>query len=546
MLSALMNSSSYRPDRRRFLGAILAGGFAAPAVSSAHYPLDPKGDGFDLNEATITDLQDRMKAGTATARTLTEKYLARIEAIDRNGPTLRSVIERNPDTLALADLLDKERKEKGPRGPLHGIPVLVKDNIDTADKMATTAGSLALVGARPTKDAAIVARLRQAGAVILGKTNLSEWANARCSYSTSGWSGRGGLTKNPYALDRNPCGSSSGSGVAVAANLCAIAIGTETDGSITAPASVNGIVGVKPTVGLVSRSGIIPISHSQDTAGPMARTVRDAAILLSILAGIDPADPATADAEGHISPDYTQFLDAHGLIAARIGVARNFFGFHDGMDKLANAALGVLTKLGATLIDTTDLPKPDAFSAAETTVFHYEMKAGLNAYLSRLAPGAKVKTLKDVIAFNEKNSDQEMPYFGQDSLVKMEAKGPLTSYEYQEALAKCRRLARTEGLDAVLVKHKLDAVVAATMGPACQTDLVLGDRWLGGDLISLAAVAGYPHITVPMGFLFGLPVGLSFVGRAWSEPTLFSLAYAFEQATRARKPPRFLPTVNLQ
>lgn len=541
-----MNSSSYRPDRRRFLGATLACGFAAPAVSSADYPLDPEGDGFDLNEATITDLQDRMKAGTATARTLTQKYLARIEAIDRNGPTLRSVIERNPDALALADSLDKERKEKGPRSPLHGIPVLVKDNIDTADKMATTAGSLALVGARPTKDAAIVARLRQAGAVILGKTNLSEWANARCSYSTSGWSGRGGLTKNPYALDRNPCGSSSGSGVAVAANLCAVAIGTETDGSITAPASVNGIVGVKPTVGLVSRSGIIPISHSQDTAGPMARTVRDAAVLLSILAGIDPADPATADAEGHISPDYTLFLAADGLKGARIGVARNFFGFHDGVDKLATAALGVLTKQGATLVDTTDLPKPDAFSAAETTVFHYEMKAGLNAYLSRLAPGAKVKTLKDVIAFNEKNSAQELPYFGQDSLVKMESKGPLTSYEYLESLAKCRRLARTEGLDAVLVKNKLDAVVAATMGPACQTDLVLGDRWLGGDLISVAAVAGYPHITVPMGFLFGLPVGLSFVGRAWSEPTLFSLAYAFEQATRVRKPPRFLPIVNLE
>jgi amidase len=423
---------------------------------------------------------------------------------------------------------------------------LVKDNIDTADKMATTAGSLALVGARPTKDAAIVARLRKAGAVIVGKTNLSEWANARCSYSTSGWSGRGGLTKNPYALDRNPCGSSSGSGVAVAANLCAVAIGTETDGSITAPASVNGIVGVKPTVGLLSRAGIIPISHSQDTAGPMTRTVRDAAILLSLLAGTDPADPATAEAEGHISPDYTQFLAADGLKGAKIGVARNFLGFHDGVDKVTNAAVEVLKKLGAVLVDTSDLPKPDAFSAAETTVFHYEMKAGLNAYLSRLAPGAKVKTLKDVIAFNEKNADKEMPYFGQDSLVKMEAKGPLSSYEYLEALAKCRRLTRTEGLDAVLEKNKLDAVVAATMGPACQTDLVVGDRWLGGDLISVAAVAGYPHITVPMGFLFGLPMGLSFVGRAWSEPTLFRLAYAFEQATLARKIPQFLPTIKLE
>ena len=346
MLSAFPNSSSNHPDRRRFLGAKVAGGFAACTVSSGNAPLDPAGNGFDLNEATIAELQDGMKAGTSTARALTEKYLARIEAIDRNGPTLRSVIELNPDAMALADLLDKERKEKGPRGPLHGIPVLVKDNIDTADKMATTAGSLALVGAKPTKDAAIVTRLRRAGAVILGKSNLSEWANARCSYSTSGWSGRGGLTKNPYALDRNPCGSSSGSGVAVAANLCAIAIGTETDGSITAPASVNGIVGVKPTVGSLSRSGIIPISHSQDTAGPMARTVRDAAILLSALAGIDTADPATAEAEGHISPDYTKSLAADGLKGARIGVARNFFGFHDGTDKVANAAVGSLTKLG--------------------------------------------------------------------------------------------------------------------------------------------------------------------------------------------------------
>jgi amidase len=546
MLSAFINSGSNQPDRRRFLGAAVAAGLAVRAVSRGGEPLDPGGNGFDLNEATIGSLQDGMKAGTFTARTLTEKYLARIESIDQKGPTLRSVIERNPDALAIADSLDKERKEKGPRGPLHGIPVLIKDNIDTADKMATTAGSLALVGARPTKDATIVTRLRRAGAVILGKTNLSEWANARCSYSTSGWSGRGGLTKNPYALDRNPCGSSSGSAVAVAANLCAVAIGTETDGSITAPASVNGIVGVKPTVGLLSRSGIIPISHSQDTAGPMTRTVRDAAVLLSILAGADPADPATAEAEGRISTDYTQFLAADGLKGAMIGIARNFFGFHDGVDKLANATVGRLAKLGATLVDTTDLPKPDAFSAAETTVFHYEMKAGLNAYLSKLAPGAKVKTLKDVIAFNEKNSDKEMPYFGQDSLLKMEAKGPLSSYEYLEALAKCRRLTRTEGLDAVFEKNKLDAVVAATMGPACQTDLVLGDRWLGGDLISVAAVAGYPHITVPMGFLFGLPVGLSFVGRAWSEPTLFRLAYAFEQATQARKVPRFHPTVNLE
>ena len=545
MSSGPINADSSRPRRRDFLTAVVASGLASTGGITASTRRRADEIPFDIAEATIADLQDGMTSGKYTARSLAEKYLARIEAVDRTGPALRSVIELNPDALALADSLDKERKEKGPRGPLHGIPLLVKDNIDTADKMATTAGSLALVGTKPPRDAFLVARLRQAGAVILGKTNLSEWANVRCSYSTSGWSGRGGLTKNPYALDRNPCGSSSGSGVAVAANLCAGAIGTETDGSVTAPASVNGVVGVKPTVGLVSRAGVIPISHSQDTAGPMTRTVRDAAILLSAIAGVDPDDSATADAKGHIETDYTKFFTADGLKGARIGVARNFFGFHDAVDRLATAAIEVLKKQGATLVDTTDLPKSDAYNAAETTVFHYEMKAGLNAYLARRGPGAKVKTLNDVIAFNEKNPNQEMPYFGQDSLVKIDAKGPLTSYEYLEALAKCKRLTRTEGLDAVLEKHKLDAVVAATMGPACVTDLVLGDRWLGGDLISVAAVAGYPHITVPMGFLFGLPIGLSFVGRAWSEPTLFKLAYAFERATKARKPPRFLPTAEL-
>ena len=545
MSSGPINADSSRPRRRDFLTAVVASGLASTGGITASTRRRADEIPFDIAEATIADLQDGMTSGKYTARSLAEKYLARIEAVDRTGPALRSVIELNPDALALADSLDKERKEKGPRGPLHGIPLLVKDNIDTADKMATTAGSLALVGPKPPRDAFLVARLRQAGAVILGKTNLSEWANVRCSYSTSGWSGRGGLTKNPYALDRNPCGSSSGSGVAVAANLCAGAIGTETDGSVTAPASVNGVVGVKPTVGLVSRAGVIPISHSQDTAGPMTRTVRDAAILLSAIAGVDPDDSATADAKGHIETDYTKFFTADGLKGARIGVARNFFGFHDAVDRLATAATEGLKKQGATLVDTTDLPKSDAYNAAETTVFHYEMKAGLNAYLARRGPGAKVKTLNDVIAFNEKNPNQEMPYFGQDSLVKIDAKGPLTSYEYLEALAKCKRLTRTEGLDAVLEKHKLDAVVAATMGPACVTDLVLGDRWLGGDLISVAAVAGYPHITVPMGFLFGLPIGLSFVGRAWSEPTLFKLAYAFEQATKARKPPRFLPTAEL-
>jgi amidase len=518
----------------------------APAVSLSADRTSADVPAFELDEATIAGLQEGMTSGKYSARSLAEKYLARIEAIDRRGPTLRSVIELNPEGLAIADALDKERKAKGPRGPLHGIPVLIKDNIDTADKMATTAGSLAMVGSKPAKDAFLVARLRQAGAVILGKTNLSEWANARCSYSTSGWSGRGGQTRNPYALDRNPCGSSSGSCVAVAANLCAVAVGTETDGSVTAPSSVNGLVGVKPTVGLISRTGIIPISRSQDTAGPVARTVRDAAVLLGVLAGIDKDDLATADAKGHIESDYTKFLDADGLKGAKIGIARNFFGFHDGVDYVTLAAVTKLKKQGAILFDTTELPNSGDFTDAEKTVLHYEMKAGLNAYLFRLGVKSPLLTVADVLAFNDQNSDKELPYFGQDTFQTMASSGPLTSYEYQEALAKCRRITRTEGLDAALDVYKLDCVVAATLGPACPIDLVNGDHWLGGDLISVAAVAGYPHVTVPMGFWYGLPLGLSFVGRPWSEPTLLKLAYAFEQAAKARKPPRFLPTVDLK
>lgn len=531
------------PSRRSFLAAGVAGGVAV-ATRNAIAQRDLRSESFELDELSIDDLNKAMVAGSESSRSLAEKYLARIEAIDQNGHLLKSVIELNPDVLAIADELDRERKSKGPRSLLHGIPVLIKDNIATADKMQTTAGSLALVNAKPVDDSFVAKQLRKAGALILGKTNLSEWANIRCKYSTSGWSGRGGLTRNPYALDRNPCGSSSGSGVAVAANLCAVAVGTETDGSIVCPSSVCGIVGIKPTVGLVSRTGIIPISHSQDTAGPMARSVRDAAILLGVLAGTDAYDKITESAVEHLHPDYTKFLDPNGLKGAKIGVARNYFDFHDGVVAVMTVALDALKQLGATLIDTEDLKIIDEVGGAETTVFEYELKADMAAYLAWVGPDAPMKSLKDLIEFNKANRDREMPYFGQDFFEKAVDKGPLTDFAYVEALAKCRRLSRTEGIDAVMDKHQLDAIIAPTMGPACMTDLVNGDRWLGGST-SAAAVSGYPSITVPAGFIFGLPLGLSFFGRAWSEPTLIKFAYAFEQATSCRKPPQFLPTAKL-
>jgi amidase len=541
------------PDRRSFLAAGVAGGVLA-FTTEVRAAADRRGEPspirateplFELSELSIAELQQAMESGEYTARSLAEKYIARIEAIDRSGPRLACVIELNPDAFALAEQLDAERSSKGGRGPLHGIPVLIKDNIDTADRMSTTAGSLALVGSKPPEDSFVVKQLRKAGAVILGKTNLSEWANIRCSYSTSGWSGRGGLTLNPYALDRNPCGSSSGSGAAVSASLCAVAVGTETDGSVVCPASACGIVGIKPTVGLVSRTGIIPISHTQDTAGPMARTVRDAAILLGVLAGIDPQDAATTASKDHTNNDYTPFLDASGLDGARIGVARNYCGFHDIVDALVEVALETMRQAGATLIDTDELSNLGESSGAEQTVFQYELKADMAAYLARLGPGAPVRTLKDIIEFNERNSAREMPYFGQDFFLQSQEKGPLTDSEYVNALAKCRRLSRTEGIDSIMTKYELDALVAPTLGPACLTDLVNGDRWLGGSS-SAAAVSGYPSITVPAGFVFGLPVGLSFFGRAWSEPTLLKLAYSFEQGTKFRKPPRFLPTADLR
>jgi amidase len=483
-----------------------------------------------------------MSSGKWTARSLVEKYLERIEVMDRRGPELRSVIEINPDASAIAEALDKERKEKGARGPLHGVPILIKDNIDTADRMATTAGSLALVGAKPPQDAFLVKRLRRAGAVIMGKSNLSEWANIRCTYSTSGWSGRGGRTKNPYALDRNPSGSSSGSGVAVTANLCAVAVGTETDGSIISPSSVNGIVGIKPTVGLVSRIGVIPISHTQDTAGPMARTVTDAVILLGALAGIYPEDTATAANKSDAVPDYTKALDIKGLQGARIGVARNYFGFHEAVDAVMDEALGVLKGQGATLVDPAELPNMDKVGEPENIVMMYELKADLNAYLARLGSSTPVRSLKEIIAFNDRNKATELQIFGQDRFLKAEAKGDLKSKEYVEALEKCRRLTRTEGIDAVMEKHKLDALVAPSDGPAWLTDLIDGDHALASSTTA-AAVAGYPSISVPAGFVHGLPVGISFFGRPWSEPLLIKLAYAFEQATKARKLPQYRPTV---
>lgn len=535
----------YDPNRREFLTASLAG--ALLAASSSGLAASPQADNeaFELRELSISDLQDGLKSGKYTTRSLAEKYLAQIEAIDRQGPALRSVIEINPDALELADALDKERKVKGPRGPLHGIPILIKDNIDTADKMSTTAGSLALVGSKPPRDAFLVQRLREAGALLLGKTNLSEWANIRCSYSTSGWSGRGGLTRNPYALDRNTSGSSSGSGVAVAANLCAAAVGTETDGSVISPSSINGIVGIKPTVGLISRSGVIPISHTQDTAGPMARTVHDAAILLNALTAVDPRDKATTDGKEKSAANYTKFLDAKGLKGARIGVARNYFGFHDAVDAVMADALEAMKHEGATIIDPAELPNMDKVGEPETTVLLYELKADLNGYLAGLGPKAPVHTLKEVIAFNEQNKQKEMPYFGQNQFLKAEAKGPLTDKEYLEALEKCRRLTRTEGINAIMDKHKLDALVAPSDGPAWLTDLVDGDHSLASSTTA-AAVAGYPSITVPAGFILGLPVGISFFGRAWSEPKLLNLAYAFEKATKARKRPTFPSTVNLK
>jgi len=519
-------------DRRRFLLASLASG-AALAVGPRARPSGPA-----LGEATLDQLGEGMAQGRWTSEGLTRHYLGRIQALDRQGPRLNAVLEVNPDALAIARALDQERRTKGPRGPLHGVPILLKDNIDTHDRMHTTAGSLALAGApAPPQDAFIVERLRAAGAVLLGKTNLSEWANLRSTHSVSGWSGRGGLTRNPHALDRNCSGSSSGSGAAVAAGLTAAAVGTETDGSIVSPATTCGIVGLKPTVGLLSRSGIIPLSHTQDTAGPMTRQVRDAAILLGAMAGADLRDPATAGCQAR--PDYTVFLDKDGLKGARLGVVRTFFSENRGVLALMDATLKTLAGLGAVLVDPVELPTAD-YEKPELEAMLYEFKADLKAYLAGRG-GTGLNGMADLIAFNERNPDKEMPYFGQELLIMAEAKGPLTDPAYLKALETCRSLSR-KGIDGLMDQHRLDALIAPTGTPAWVTDLVNGDN-SGMSCATPAAVAGYPHITVPAGFVLGLPVGLSFFGRAWSEPVLLKLAYAFEQATRRRREPRFLPTI---
>jgi amidase len=535
-------------DRRRFLQCTAVSG-----VLAAVHPVLParvRGAGratgpFELEEATIAGLQAGLQSGKYTARGLVTAYLQRIEEIDKKGPGLRAVLEANPDALAQAAALDAERKSRGPRGPLHGIPVLVKDNVATRDRQQTTAGSLALVGVAPPRDAFVVDRLRAAGAVILGKANLSEWANFRSTHSSSGWSGRGGQCRNPYALDRTPSGSSSGSAVAVAANLCAVAIGTETDGSIVSPSTCCGIVGIKPTLGLVSRVGIIPIAHSQDTAGPMARTVADAATLLGVLTGVDPRDEATAASGGQSHTDYTGSLDANGLKGARLGVCRShFMGYSAATDALMEAAIDVLKRAGAVIVDPADITTAGQTDDSEFAVLLYEFKADLNRYLGEWAPGGP-KTLEDLIAFNERAKDRELIHFGQEIFVQAQAKGPLTDQDYLKARDKNHLLMRTQGIDAVMTEQKLDALIAPTGGPASLIDLVNGDGGGGGSFSSPAAVAGYPHITAPMGFVRGLPVGLSFVGRPWSESTLIKFAYAYEQATKQRRPPRFLATVEL-
>jgi amidase len=530
--------------RRDFLrtGGMLAAGMSAAPLLAACATVGIPGADINLEEISVVQLQAAMTAGRLDSETLVGMYLARIQAIDRSGPTLRSVQEINPDAVPIARALDEDRRAGRVRGPLHGIPVLLKDNIATADKMETTAGALALVGARPREDSTIAQRLRQAGAVILGKASMSEWAYFKSTPGSSGWSARSGQARNPYVLNRTPCGSSSGSAIAVAANLVTVSIGTETDGSIICPAGVNGVVGIKPTVGLTSRAGVIPISVTQDTVGPFGRSVADAATVLGALVGVDQRDPATQASTGRAQTDYVKYLELNGLRGARIGIPREgYFGYSPKADAVVNQAIDVLRNGGAVIVDPVKIPNFDraALSADELTVLLYEFKAGVNAYLSSVAPGALVRTLDDVIEFNKRNPLENLPYFGQELLVRAQAKGDLTEAEYLEALEKCRRLAGKEGIDAVMDEQQLDALVAPTTTPAWPVDLVNGDQFRGSSAKS-AALVGYPLVSVPAGAAMGLPVGITFMGRAWSEPTLLKLTYAYEQATKARRPPQYL------
>ena len=539
-------------DRRTFIGTTAAGGAGlamtsacAPAGSDSPSAAQAPGEipPFEFDEVTVDDLQRIMESGEHTARSIAQAYIERIEAMDRQGPELRAMIEINPDALDIADELDAERRASGPRGPLHGIPVALKDNLDTHDRMTTTAGSLALEGSIPPRDSFVAERLRAAGAVLLGKANMSEWAYFRGVRATSGWSARGGQCRNPYALNRNPCGSSSGSGVAASANLCALTVGTETGGSIMCPSSSNGIVGIKPTVGLWSRSGIIPISHSQDTAGPMTRTVRDAAILLGGAVGVDPRDEATSRSDGNFHTDYTQFLDPSGLDGARIGVARSFTGFDPRVMALFEDAILAMRDAGAVIVDPANLPVANWRDELPLIVLEYEFKADLNAYLATLGPEAPVRTLAEIIEFNEQNAELEMPWFGQERMIASQARGPLTDEVYLNAVRTIQRGNREEGIDALMNEHQLDAIAAPTRDLPWTTDHIKGDRLDGGSSAGPAAIAGYPDVSVPMGFVSGLPAGVSFFGRAWSEPVLIRIAYAFEQATQHRTAPTFAPTL---
>ena len=547
------SKDNFEMNRRSFIwnatwgGSVflLGGGSCTSSATEESEPESSAAKTFELAELTIAQLQEGMESGRFSTRSITEMYLSRIEELNRQGPALRAIIESNPDALSVADALDEERKQIGSRGPLHGIPIVLKDNIGTADRMTTTAGSLALEGSIPQQDSFVAQKLREAGAILLAKANLSEWANFRSDRSSSGWSARGGQCRNPYVLDRNPCGSSSGSGVATAANLCAASIGTETNGSIVCPSNANGVVGIKPTVGLVGRSGIIPISPTQDTAGPMTRTVEDAAAVLGALAGTDPRDPMTLASQGNTYQDYTRFLNPDGLKGARIGVARQYFGFHERVDALMESAIEEMKRMGATIVDPADIPTREELSGKTQEILLYEFKAALNAYLVSLGARAPVHSLAEIIEFNEKNKDREMPYFGQEIFIRSQETGPLTINQYQESLARNRELTREKGIDQVMNEHRLDTIVAPTGGPAWVTDLITGDHFLGGSS-TFAAVAGYPNISVPLGYVSGLPVGISFFGRAWSEPTLIKVAYAFEQATKVRNPPQFIPTLELE